>query len=294
MQLRIATCASLPEPDPDQELLLGALRRAGIEAELCAWDSPAVRWEESIPTVIRSTWNYYEQPARFLGWCELVERAAPLWNELSAIRWNLNKHYLETLAKEGVATVPTIFFKAATAESLARTMKARSWERFVVKPAVSAASFGTRRFEARELEQAREHLALLVARGDAMVQPYLDSVERYGERSLVFIDGVFSHAVRKAPRFAGEEELVTGPLEVAPDELQLAERALAGRPSNLLYARVDLCRDGTGRPLVAELELIEPSLFLTQSPPALERLTAALGRRLRNAATRTHSTSRAV
>jgi hypothetical protein len=48
----------------------------------------------------------------------------------------------------------------------------------------------------------------------------------------------------------------------------------------MLYARVDVARDGEGELRVMELELIEPSLFLAQHPPALHRLVAALRQRL--------------
>jgi len=39
-----------------------------------------------------------------------------------------------------------------------------------------------------------------------------------------------------------------------------------------------VARGADGRPLLMELELIEPSLFLVQHPPALERLAAAIER----------------
>ncbi len=51
---------------------------------------------------------------------------------------------------------------------------------------------------------------------------------------------------------------------------------------DLLYARVDLARDDEGRPLLMELELVEPSLFLLQHPPALERLVRAIEARARD------------
>lgn len=71
--------------------------------------------------------------------------------------------------------------------------------------------------------------------------------------------------------------------DVADDERRFAESVLEanllepGR-ADLLYARVDLIRDGDTLRLM-ELELVEPSLFLKQHPPALERLTDALLRR---------------
>jgi hypothetical protein len=156
-------------------------------------------------------------------------------------------------------------------------------------------------------------LSELVADGDALVQPYLSAVESSGERALVWIDGRVTHAVQKSPRFSGGSEAASNAVEVADDERELARAALASfldavlgerpverprerprerrrerrreRPrelpaSELLYARIDLVRRGDGRPVLMELELIEPSLFLAQHPPALERFADALAARL--------------
>jgi hypothetical protein len=149
----------------------------------------------------------------------------------------------------------------------------------VVKPAVSAGSRLTLRAGAATA-RGEAHLRALVAREDALVQPYLPAVEGHGERSLIFIDGELMHAVRKGPRFVGEAESITGPFGVSDDEAGLARAALAAAPSPVLYARVDLAPGPDGRPILMELELIEPSLFFDSGPRALERLVAAVGRRL--------------
>jgi hypothetical protein len=86
--------------------------------------------------------------------------------------------------------------------------------------------------------------------------------------------------VRKAPRFSGEGEAVSEALPIDGDERAIAEAVLAPVADRLLYGRVDLARDADGRPMVMELELIEPSLFLAQHPPALARLVEGLARRL--------------
>ena len=59
----------------------------------------------------------------------------------------------------------------------------------------------------------------------------------------------------------------------------MAEQALAvvpGGPQRLLYARVDLLPGPAGDPVVIELELTEPSLFLTAVPAAADRFAAAI------------------
>jgi len=114
-----------------------------------------------------------------------------------------------------------------------------------------------------------------------LVQRYAAAVETSGERALVWIDGALTHSVRKSPRFTGQEESVSGALEPAPDERALAERVLARFEGELLYGRVDVVRDEGGGLQVMELELLEPSLFLVQHPPALARFADALAERLR-------------
>jgi glutathione synthase/RimK-type ligase-like ATP-grasp enzyme len=279
MPLRIATCRALPEPDEDEQPLLDALAARGVPARMAAWDDPGERWEEPIPTVIRSTWNYIHHLPAFLSWAERAARAAPLWNPIDVVRANCHKSYLATLAAAGHAVVPTRLFGRGSRVELAAVLAEEGISDVVIKPAVSAASFGTGRFAAGEEAAAQAHLDGLLAAGDALVQGYVASVEGYGERAVVWIDGALTHAVRKAPRFSGEHETVSGALPIAADERAAAEAALAPWAERLLYGRVDLARDASGRPMIMELELIEPSLFLVRHPPALARLADALARR---------------
>jgi hypothetical protein len=144
---------------------------------------------------------------------------------------------------------------------------------------VSAASFATIRLRRDELARAEEHVRTIT--GDVMVQPYVRSVEGHGERSIVWIDGAFTHALRKSPRYGGEQESVSAALPIADDERALATAALAAAPQPLLYARVDMARDAHDAPMIMELELVEPSLFLAQSPAALARFADAIASRLR-------------
>lgn len=109
-----------------------------------------------------------------------------------------------------------------------------------------------------------------------MAQRYLPAVEGGGERAIVVIDGEVSHVVRKSSRFDGDVERVSAAAAPSPDERMFAERALAAVGGPLLYGRVDLIPDETGALRLAELELLEPSLFLRQHPPALERFVAAI------------------
>jgi len=279
-RLRIATCLAFPEPDLDEAPLLAALSRAGIEPLLLPWDDPAADWDSPVPTLIRSTWNYHLAPEAFLRWVERAARAAPLFNAVDVVRWNAHKSYLADLERRGVPIVPTAFVERGARASLAQVAGARGFDEVVVKPAVSAGSYRTRRFDRRALAgQGEEHLRALLAERDVLVQRYLPSVEQYGERCLVWVDGALTHAVRKQPRFADDAE-ATAAVEIAADERALAGRALAAAPPGLLYGRVDMARDERGDLVLMELELIEPSLFFAKGDGALDRLVRALATRL--------------
>ncbi len=281
--LRIATCQTLPEPDADEVPLAAALAAAGVEARLAAWDDPAEDWSAPIPTLLRSTWNYALAAPEFLRWVERVAAVAPLWNPAHVVRGNVHKRYLLDLAARGVPTVATLLVERGGAPSLAECAAQLGCERLVAKPAIGAGSLDTERFSMAEpQDEARfaAHLAAISARCEVLVQPFVASVLEYGERSMIWIDGELSHAIRKAPRFSGDDERIEGPMPIAAEERALAEAALAPLASEILYGRVDMARDERGQPMVMELELVEPSLFFARRPGSAERLVAGLLRRL--------------
>jgi hypothetical protein len=279
IDVALASCSQLPKPDRDAAPLLEALRAAGLRAEVLAWDDPAADFSSARATILRATWNYARQPERFAEWLGRTAAASTLWNPLPVVRWNMHKGYLLDLARAGVPVTPTQLVPRGSAGRLADVAAARGWGEVVVKPAISAGSRLTLRAGAAT-EHGEAHLRALVAQEDALVQPYLPAVEGHGERCLIFIDGELTHAVRKAPRFAGQPESITGPVEVSQAEAALGHAALAAIPGPALYARVDVAPGPDGAPVLMELELIEPSLFFPLGPPAVERLVEVIRKRL--------------
>ena len=281
MDIALATCLSLPEPDHDAAPLESALRAAGIETGWLAWDDPGADWSRARLTLLRATWNYPAQPERFLAWAARVARVSRLCNPLSLVRFNLHKRYLLELAGRGVPIAPTALVARGAGTTLDALRSERGWDDVVVKPAVSAASFRTMRVGPGDLRAGEAHFRSLVVERDVLVQRYLPSVEGYGERALVWIDGAVTHAVRKSPRFAGESESVSADaVAVTPAEGQLARRVIAALDGTPLYARIDVAPGPDGWPVLMELELIEPSLFFPKAPRALGRFVVALRREL--------------
>ncbi len=287
MKLRVATCRTLPEVDVDAGPLAIALAAHGFAAELVAWDDPTIDWDAPIPTILRSTWNYALDVVGFLSWVDRVSETSTLWNPPAIVHGNVHKRYLVDLAARGVPTVPTRIVERGTTVDLGELADEIGTQRLVIKPEVGAGSIGTRVFTIGgppTNPTPHAHLASLTSRGAALVQPYVASVEGYGERSLVWIDGELSHAIRKAPRFVGDIERVEGPFPILREERIVADAALAPVVDKILYGRVDLARDDDGNPMVMELELVEPSLFFARQPGAADRFAAGLRRRLCQAA----------
>jgi hypothetical protein len=292
MEIALVTCAELPDLFADDQPLARALGAAGLEVGIVCWDDPDFDWGSTRIAMLRSPWDYFHRATEFLAWAERAAAVTRLVNPLPMVRWNLHKGYLLELAARGLPVVPTALLphsRGYAAGTYSRLLAARGWDDAVVKPAVSADSWETIVVRADAPERGEAHLARLLPVRDMLVQPFLRSVETHGERSLVYIDGDFSHAVRKnaltlGGRWANVPE--GAPVEAAPDELAAARRILAaardatGAPE-ALYARVDLARDDAGEPLLLELELAEPSLFLADAPTALARLVAALSALLR-------------
>jgi glutathione synthase/RimK-type ligase-like ATP-grasp enzyme len=280
IDVAIATCRVLPEGDRDEALVLDALRDRGVDARMLAWDDEDAPFHDARLTVLRSTWNYAWYADAFRTWLRRTAEVTTLLNPLAVVEWNLHKSYLLDLDARGVPTVPTELVRRGSERGLADVLSARGWDRAIVKPAISCASRLTLAVDATNIEAGERHLREVSAAEDVLVQPYQDTVETYGERSIVWIDGEVTHAIRKSRRLHGDDESVAH-AAIDPRERELALRAVAAAGPDVLYARVDMVPGPDGEPRIMELELIEPSLFLDHSPPALDRYAGAIARRLR-------------
>ena len=282
--IALATAISAAGLDDDLHPLRDACTAAGLRADIVAWDDPTVSWSRFDAVLLRSTWDYTQRLAEFLGWCERVSRLTTLLNPLEVVRWNTDKHYLGELAARGVPVIESHYLEPGNDPSALPAL-----HEFVVKPCVGAGSRGAKRFIAAEREAAIAHAkSLLDAGHSVLVQPYLAQVDDVGETALLFFDGRFSHAIRKGPLlrrgeaatralFAPEHIVARTPSE---RERAVAKQVLAALPfERLAYARVDLLPSPAG-PQLLELELTEPSLFFATSPGAAERFADGLRARL--------------
>jgi glutathione synthase/RimK-type ligase-like ATP-grasp enzyme len=274
------TYSGLAQLDPDDRLVVDHLTKLGYTCKSAVWDDPSIDWSHAGTCVIRSTWDYHLNAQAFEKWISHVSSQTRLLNDPSLLRWNMHKHYIADLAGCDVATVPTIFCRAGETIDIADVMQRNEWTEAVAKPVIGLATYGVKRFSHRpdSLNEAQQHVNQLLKKCDVMLQPFMPSVQTHGERALVFIDGEFSHAVRKS---AFQVLAVAGragesPVEATQAERELGYKALSHLESKPLYARVDVVHDKEELPNILELELIEPSLFLAMSDSATERFAEAL------------------
>ncbi|MFK8024007.1 MAG: RimK family alpha-L-glutamate ligase [Ilumatobacter sp.] len=266
--------------DPDLEPLRAALaeRLGAAHVAVVSWDDPTVDWSSFSALVVRSTWDYTDRLDEFLGWVDAVSDVTTLLNGADAIRWSADKRYLGELEAAGVGIVPTTY--VAPGDPVPAVDVDAGVH--VVKPTVGAGSSGARRCAPSEVA---DHIATLHAEGrTAMVQPYLELLDRDGEVAHCYVvggDGTsleLSHAFNKGAiltsveveqeggLFAKEEITAAVPSD---EQLATAQAALATGVArsfdDVVFARVDVApvrlADGSDGQVVMEVELIEPSFY---------------------------------
>jgi glutathione synthase/RimK-type ligase-like ATP-grasp enzyme len=282
---RVAFAAGHDALDLDDgwPLLRDAAAAAGLDPAVAVWEDAGVDWSAFDLVVAIYVWGYVLRREAFLAWARAASGRTRLLNAEPVLAWNSDKSYLADLAAAGVRTVPTTWVPPGA-----------SWEPpapdYVIKPCVASGGIDAARYVRSAAAEAERHVARLHREGQTvMVQPYVPAVDARGETALIFLGGRCSHAVAKrgllepdvGTIFGLWERQVISPATARADQRAVAERTLRAvhdRFGPTAYARVDLVDDDDGAPMVLELELIEPSLFLDRAPDAAERFAQALRR----------------
>jgi len=295
MTIALVSCSNLPGWEKDDRPLHTAFAELGISFDQPAWDSTDVDWSGYDACLIRTTWDYTERQADFVRWAQHADSCSKLFNPARVIAWNSQKTYLKALEEQGIPIAPTVWLEPGAEPDLTQIMADKGWERGFIKPLIGACARETLRFDnnAAGLRDAQEHSERMLREEALMLQPYLTSVEDFGEISAFYFDGAFSHSVRKVPvkgdyrvmdDFGAHDEpypFKDDDLKLAARVLDVAQRIIPGQDgAPLLYARVDFLLDNNGDTVLTELELVEPSLFFRHKPEAGMDLARALQRRL--------------
>lgn len=273
----LVTSADQPTLGEDDQLLQQALAAAGVPVHVAVWTDADVDWAGSAVCVVRSVWDYHLKPTLFRRWLTAVGEVTTLLNPPSLMAWNIHKRYLMQLAALGAPTIETVWITRGTRVALAALLAERGWTEGLVKPAISASAWKTAKVSAGD-QDGQRLVEDILQHTDVMVQPYLNTIERDGEISLVAIAGELTHAARRASALTSSIATTRrgDTHTILEEERRLATDILALLPTVPLYARIDLARDERGRLRLGELELIEPVLYLRHSPNALQSLVAEL------------------
>lgn len=265
----------------NDDLLFAPLKSAGWQVEEVSWRKADVNWDDYDLVIIRTTWDYQQDPDGFMTCLKNIEASsAQLQNSLNIVQWNISKKYLQELQNQGVPIVPTLWFQSFSLSAVEAGFEQFETQQIVLKPLISANADHTYRLTHETLRTQVDMLSEVFDKREFMLQPFIPAIVEEGEYSLFYFAGNYSHAILKQPKsgdFRVQEEHGGRLTKVEPNEemLTTARHCLAALPEDVFYARVDLV-SYQGEFVVMEIELIEPSLYFNMDPESPQRFVDAL------------------
>lgn len=277
-RVAFVTCEPRQPDWEDDRLSAEVLAGRGVEVEFVAWDDPGADWDAFDLAVVRSPWDYGRQLEEFLAWADSVG-PAKLRNTPDVLRWNTDKRYLADLDAAGLPVPETLLIAP-------HDPVPDLGGKVVVKPVTGAGARDTGVFDDDSRDGALELLARLGDQDEiAMIQPYLDEIDQDGETAVLFFGGRYAYSLKKRAFLPESGVAETNPgtrvaaAMYADDLVVLAEESEAeidlgcktiawlshrfGRVP--LYARIDMVNTRHSGPVLMEVELTEPSLYLSRA-----------------------------
>jgi glutathione synthase/RimK-type ligase-like ATP-grasp enzyme len=295
--ITILTCKEYFDPETpsvytdnillEYRLLKEALERLGLKVDRAYWDDPNYDWSQTRAVVFRTIWDYFERFEEFWPWLQSAEQQTQLINSMSLIEWNIDKAYLFDLEKQGIPVVPSVLVKKGQFQNLSEIARSMNWTDLVVKPTIAGGGYLTYKYSHADLAQNQAQFDALVAERDMLVQGYISSITEKGEASLMVFGGEFTHSILKRAKtgdFRVQDDFggTVHAYQETRDEVALAQKVMAQCPDMPAYGRVDIVWDDQGQPMVSELEIIEPELWVRQAPWSAEVFACAIAEELKN------------
>jgi len=281
-RIGFATSARYRDLAPSDIVVAKLLRQRGRQVEPIVWTETAPSEIKCDIVVIRSVWDYHLNAARFLAWVAAVADRAQVFNSPEIIRWNSDKRYLFDLEAAGLAVPRMEVLEQQSTVDVSRALHKHEFGKAVIKPVVSASAFETYVADAENALNLQPRINQVLQSRTMLMQEFVSEILTEGEWSLMYFGGEYSHAVRKLAKagdfrvqsdFGGSHRLETPGMSVRKVAQQVVDRFGA----ETLYARIDIV-EATRSPLIMEVELIDPELFLTVEPSGAERFANALDR----------------
>lgn len=274
----------------DADLSIPPMADLGWEVEMVSWRAADVDWHTYDAVYIASPWDYPDAPDEFMAVLERIDASSALLvNDIELVRWSLVKTYLRDLEVAGAAIVPSLWFEHFDATELEQCFATHGTDKIVIKPQVGANAAHTYVLQQPVSDATVRELRQIFGRRAHFVQPFIGNIQTEGEFSLLFFADEYSHAILKSPKagdFRTQEEhgsdikTITAEAEL----VETARRVLALVSPQPVYVRADFVRDASGKFLLMELELIEPSMYLRTDDVAAGRFARAFDAHVRQRA----------
>lgn len=265
----------------EDKVLAEELLKYGLTCVRVDWADETFDWTHVKYGMLRSTWDYFYKIDKFKTWLSSVEKNIKLINPITLVRWNIDKHYLIDLERQGVSIVPTTFVEKGESADLKEIYTSHESEKIIVKPAISGSSRHTYLVDNSNVNQVASVFQKLMTNECMLIQPFISTIAEYGEVSFLVFDGIFSHAILKKSK-EGDFRVQSdfgGSLhhyQASKEEIIFAETVVAKCDQVPVYARVDVAKDQNGKMLLVELELIEPDMWLRLNEGSASKLAKAV------------------
>ena len=262
----------------EDKLLLDELSNNNLKVCKKSWDDPNFDWTTAKYSIFRTTWDYFDRFEEFFNWIEKTKNKTNFINSYKTIKWNIDKHYLIELSKNGINIAPTIYMEQGEKISLEKLFNLTKWENVVLKPAISGAARHTYKINRKNNLKYEEIFQKLISKESMLFQEYLDNITKQGEISLIMIGGEYTHAVKKVAksgdfRVQDDHGGTVEKYNATESEISFANQCLDKCPFNPVYARVDIVYDNNNLVSLSELELIEPELWFRNCKKSVEKLS---------------------
>ena len=261
----------------EDQLLQTALEDKGLKVCKKDWADKHFDWTTTKYAIFRTTWDYFERFDEFFTWLKNTKNKTTFINSSEIINWNIDKHYLQDLAKKNINIAPTLFIEKGENTTLKQLFEKTNWKEVVLKPAISGAARHTYRINPNNYKKHENIFKELIKVECMLFQSFLKNITLLGEISLIMIGGEYTHAVKKIAkkgdfRVQDDHGGTVEKYQPTNAEILFAENCIKVSPFSPVYARVDLVYDNNNIPSLSELELIEPELWFRNNPTSANLL----------------------
>ena len=255
----------------EDQLLQTALEEKGLFVIKMDWADKHFDWTKTKYAIFRTTWDYFERFDEFFTWLEKTKNKTTFINSAEVINWNIDKHYLQDLAKKNINIASTLFIEKGENTTLKQLFEKTNWKEIVLKPAISGAARHTYRINPNNYKKHENIFKELIKVECMLFQSFLKNITLLGEISLIMIGGKYTHAVKKTAkkgdfRIQDDHGGKVEKYKPSKAEIKFAENCLEASPFKPIYARVDIVYDNNNIISLSELELIEPELWFRNNP----------------------------